>query len=371
MLAAVLKCAALVGVLMGTVSPVASQASSTSANATADSVIRMVETNLTTISSHQSNLKFGGLYAGPTLCVRCSAGPAVAAAEVAALTGSSVMLNMAVKTFDYLIAEHYNRDTGTITPPMSGEGGPDIQTALFDGSLGQATVALGDRLDAAHRATYASVVARGADFLVRNKNLSWYTNGNIVLANVAVMAFAYKLTGKPAYKQDYETALEFAVHPPQQRWPGYGIQYTKIPKRADGADGAAFLTEAGAKPGYDPEYTMMQVDTLGRIYLLNADSRVLRLINLETNQLMERVRQSDWTLDTSGGTRHPQVGRRVSFDSSALTILARHGRADLAPLVPAQTAAMVADYLRNATGTNLALQYFYGIQPATILAAST
>ena len=370
MLAPLLKLVALIGMLAGAVSPAASQPSTPSPNATAESVIRMVETNLATISAHQSTVAFGGLWAGPTLCVRCSAGPAVAASEVAALTGSVAVQDTAIRTFDYLIAEHYNKETGTITPPMAGEGGPDIQTALFDGSLGQATVALGDRLDAAHRAAYASVVASGADFLVRNKNLSWYTNGNIVLANAAAMAFAYQLTNNVTYKQDYETALQFATNPPQQRWPGYGLRYTKVPIRADGADGAAFLTEAGTKPGYDPEYTMMQVDALGRIYLLNGDPRILRLMNLETNQLMSRVRKRDWTLDTSGGTRHPQLGRRVSFDTSALTILARHGRADLAPLVPPQTAAMVTDYLRNATKSNLALQYFYGIQPALVLEAA-
>lgn len=321
--------------------------------------------------SHPGRHATYGLWKGTgATCVRCAGGIPTAAAAIAATTGSTRLLHVATTGFDRLIAAHYRPRSGTIGPPMGQEGGPDIQTALFAGELGESVLALGPRLDAGHRTRYTAVVAAGADFLIRNGNLRWYTNGNIVLANAAAMAAAYALTGKPHYEAAYQKAWAFALHPPQGRWPGYGIRYVVRPHRGDGLDGRAYLTESGAGGmGFDPEYTEMQMSTAARIYLINADPRALRLVNLEMNQLLPRVRRSDWMLNTSGGTRHVQQGRWQSFRTGAVAVLAATDRPRFASMVAGQVAAVVASVHSELPYADPGNQYSYGLDLAAVLLA--
>ena len=69
------------------------------------------------------------------------------------------------------------------------------------------------------------------------------------------------------------------------------------------------VTESGGgAPGFDPEYSLLQLDDASRLYVESGDRRALRLANLLVNALLPRV-DADWALDTSGGTRRPQEGR--------------------------------------------------------------
>src|SRR2546423_444180 len=281
----------------------------------------------------------GAWVSGLDDCFRCNVGPGVAAAAVAATTGDTLALDLATQTFDQAIAAHRQPD-GSFGPPAVGETGPDIQTMMFANELGTAVIALTPQLDPGRIQAWSAAVAGGADFLIRNKNLSFYTNGNIVLGNALTMALAYRLTANPTYQAAYEQALAFAITPDQVRWPGRGLVYTAIPARSDGSDGAAYLTESGASgPGYDPEYTMLQADVATRLFWATGDPRALRLMNLFMNQLRPRIDTTAWTLDTSGGSRHPQANRTVGFYSPVLAVLAwQGGRDDLAPLVTSQIA---------------------------------
>src|SRR5205085_5024222 len=93
---------------------------------------------------------------------------------------------------------------------------------------------------------------------------------------------------------------------------------TAAPARSDGSDGAAYLTESGASgPGYDPEYTMLQADVATRLFWANGDPRALRLMNLFMNQIRPRIDTTAWTIDTSGGSRHPQADRTVGLGAAA------------------------------------------------------
>jgi hypothetical protein len=243
---------------------------------------------------------------------------------------------------------------------------------MFANELGIALVALGPKLDPGHVQAWTAAVTGAADFLIRNGNLSWYTNGNMVLGNALTMALAYRLTGDATYQAAYEEALTFALHPDQGLWPGYGIVYTATPNRPDGRDGAAYLTETGGgSSGYDAELTAAQADVATQLFLVNRDPRILRLMNLFMNQIRPRIDTTAWTLDTSGGTRHPQPSRIVGFNSPVLAVLAwEGGRGDLAPLVSSQIAMIDHKFRGALTYTNAGMYYNFGTEPTSLLLAA-
>ena len=75
--------------------------------------------------------------------------------------------------------------------------------------------------------------------------------------------------------------------PAQPRWAGFGLHITRRPTRADGSNGRANRAESGGgKPGYDPEYTMTQLDNTTEMGILSRDPRYLRLMNLLLDQLL-------------------------------------------------------------------------------------
>jgi hypothetical protein len=272
-------------------------------------------------------------------CFRCSVGPGLAAASVANATGSSTALAEAIATFDRAIADH-RLSSGAFGPPGPGENGPDIQTAFFGEQLGQAYLLLNNKLDAAHRSSWLAALKGCADFLIRNGNLTWYSNGNLALVNTLVVALTAKATGDATYTTAYQSALQFAMTPtPATKWAGDGLHYTTVPAKADGSDGSGYLAEAAGSgtPGFDADYTQVQLSMAATLFHFTGDQTALRLANLLFNQLLPRLDTGTFSLSTSGGTRHPQAGRVVGFDTPALSILALEGgRTDLIPLLSGQ-----------------------------------
>ena len=51
--------------------------------------------------------------------------------------------------------------------------------------------------------------------------------------------------GRADLRRAYEASWSFVLAPPGAKWRGYGLRYRTVPRRADGADGAGYLTEAG------------------------------------------------------------------------------------------------------------------------------
>jgi hypothetical protein len=298
---------------------------------------------------------------GTSDCFRCAAGPALSSAVYAGTSGNKVVLARVVSYFDQAIARNQAAN-GSFAPKSSS---PDIETTMFANALGATYLVLGARLNAAHRTAWRLSVVRAADFLVKNKNLSWYTNGNIVLANALTMALAFKLSGQVKYKTLTAQATQFALAPPQVRWKGQGLKYTKLGTRADGADSAGYLTETGKTTGFDADYTQVQLDVTTWWFLLTGDRTALRLTNILFNGLRSRINLTNWHLDTSGGTRHPQTNRWIWFNSSALVVLARRaGRTDLAPYVASQSRNVVSSYLFAETRVNNAEAWGFGSQLA-------
>jgi hypothetical protein len=273
-------------------------------------------------------------------CLRCDVGPGVTAAALGVLDNDRKYVDLAVETMDSAI-DRSQMGSGAFA--MTGDDSdPDIQTCFFTAHLGLATRILGRRLDQKHRTAWTDALRGAVDYLQGNGNYEWYTNGNIALCNALAAAVTWGATGDARYETIYRRALSFAEDPPIARWPGRGLAMTKNPTRADGSDGAGYLTEAAgaARPGFDADYVQVQADFAAVIALVTGDPEAIRLTNLLVNELLPRVFKSTWLLNTSGGSRHPDQNRTVPFTTSALAILADRGRPDLAALVPSQTAAM-------------------------------
>jgi hypothetical protein len=120
------------------------------------------------------------------------------------------------------------------------------------------------------------------------------------------------------------------------------------PTGAKGDVGAGYLAESGGgRPGFDPEYTMLQLSVAARAYLLSHDPRFRWLANVLWNQLSPLVKRPAWTFDARGGTRRSNLDMMTSPGMAVLATAA--GRTDLLPSLDAQTStAMYTTYLQNA-----------------------
>ncbi len=306
---------------------------------------------------------------GDDRCWRCNLGPGVAAAALAA-TADATYLPVAVATVDRAVRVNQQAD-GSFGPPMPGEGGNGIQTSLGVAELAEIYLVLGDRVDTTRRDRWRASLVRAVDYLDSSGSLRWYTNGNIVAANALATGLVAKITGTDRSRTLFEGSLTFATNPSQTRWPGLGLRYTTTPTRADGADGAGYLTESSSTAtGYDPEYTQMQLDVFTRLFVLTADPRALRLSNLLWNQIRQRVNTTTWTLDASNGSRHTDAVRLVTLTSSGPTVLAvLGGRADLGALYPSQLKVVDGFYRGSGNTGGIGEYYGFGTEATTAFLA--
>ena len=330
-----------------------------------------LQSDVTSLVSQQAPGNPNGLWIGGDLDNwRASSGPGLAAATVAAATGDATMRADAEQTFDTLIADH-EQPNGSFTalPGAPQPQSPDIDTMFFVTNLGMALWALRPQMAPSEIASWTAAVTAGANFLVNNGNLTWYTNGNVVVGNDLVMALVYWATGNPTYETDYQQGLSFAVSPPQNRWPGFGLIYTKTPSLPDGSDGAAYFAESGGgAPGFDADYTQVQLDQLTRLYLVTRSPQVLRLVNLVVNQLWPLVNTANFELNTSGGTRHPQANRFIPFTSPGLALSASAGgQTYLTPFLQRETAEVESNFSALTTYWNAAGEYDFGLEAATFV----
>ena len=272
-------------------------------------------------------------------------GPASAAAVAYAVTKRPLYLHMAEGTIDRAIAAR-QAPTGAFVPPARDPQPVDVATIFFCEEFGNTLLTLENDLGATRRARWSRSIARAADFLIHNKDVTWYLNGNLNSMVTSIMFFAWQATGDVRYKAAYDASWRFLLAPPIPRWKGFGLHLTHRPTALDWSNGAGYLAEAGARgPGYDPLYSHLQLTVLARLYLRSGDARALAMANLLMNQELPHVDQRDWLLTTTGGSRHPEH-RVVPFTTPAMTILVNQGRRDdLAHELPRQLASLDATYL--------------------------
>jgi hypothetical protein len=295
---------------------------------------------------------------------------AAATLFVASGATRSDLLQIARDTGDAAIAQRQRAD-GAFAPP-AGDTQPDaIATVMFGVELGATYLQVQSYLPEAERQSWASALGRAAQFLINNGNMTWYTNGNISLANVELQWMAWRATGSQVFGDAYERGLAFVLSPPQSRWAGFGLILSRVPAAADGSDGAGYLAESGGStPGFDPEYTQLQLDVATRLWLLSGDPRVLRLVNLLTNQLLPRV-DASLRLDTSGGTRHDVAGATADFCTPGVAVLAQlGGRGDLVALANRQMLSITTLLHTVAGFANVGYYRALGNEWSVILTAS-
>lgn len=278
----------------------------------------------------------GGLWrTGNRVSIRKDMGPGIVAGALGALEHDPEWIRIAVETVDVTVGR-YSAGDGTLGTGRSG-----LDTMFIANQIGTALYLLGPAVGEHQRVNWTNALRRAADYLFDHGYYDWYTNGNVVLGNTLVAAWAWLYTADPKYRFLYLDGLRFAEHPPAGRWPGRGLVLSRAPTRADGADGAGYLTEAqgDGPPGFDADYTQIQADAAATLYLITADPGALRLANILVNQLLPRVNRQTWQLDTSHGSRHREPHREIGFSTSALTVLARSARPDLAAYVGPQARA--------------------------------
>ena len=288
-----------------------------------------------------------GVWHSPDALEVYNIGPGTAAAALWLATGGTDarLRSLAIKTIDTVISKR-NAD-GSFG---AANDGPDIMAMSLGVEIGNAYLDLKSTLEPPRAARWRNAVAGAADFLIRNGNLAWYTNGNINAGNTELFYLAWRATHEPRFRTAYNQSWAFMLHPPQSRWTGFGLHVLPTDSRSRGDGGAAgYLAESGGgPPGFDPEYSAVQLDIISRLYVLSGDPRALRLANLLTNALLPRVDRT-WLLDTSGGTRHPWPDRHVPFMTPAIAVLAwLGGRSDLSADIPRQFARISREY-RGAT----------------------
>ena len=168
--------------------------------------------------------------------------------------------------------------------------------------------------------------------------------------------------------EDYEAELRSWSPHPGSCGKDSGSSSRKTRPSANGSDGRGFLTE-GSPPGWDPEYSHLQLDYLAALYSASGDPRVLRLLNLILNQELTRVDPSTFILDARGGTRKDEL---IPFTSAALPLLVIDGkRPDLAPLLPAAFERLASEYRATFTYTNHNFYRGAALWLAPILLASS
>jgi hypothetical protein len=258
---------------------------------------------------------------------------------------SDTLLSVAKETFNNAIEAHQTAD-GSWDENA-------IDTGFFAVELGESYYELQGVLDPATLSRWANSFRRAVDYIINQGELTWYINGNDNLRQAGLAWMAWKITGDPKYETDFQNEWNFTLSPPQPRWAGFGLHLTRVPTRSDGADGAGYLAEAdqqeGGAPGFDPEYTMTQLDTATEMWVMSHDARWLRLMNLFFNQLRPRI-DSSFVLDAEGGSRHNHL---IPFYSGGLAVLYHSGdRPDLAGLIQGDLANLEAQYTNTGNFTS-------------------
>jgi hypothetical protein len=314
----------------------ASAAVSQQASTVAGNVVPWMTNQLSQYAGAEDGPFVGGVWtdtASDAGCWACEqGGPATAAATLYVLGGesNSIYLSEAEQTINTAIAQQQTPDGG-FTPP-AGDGQPeDIASMFFGVEFGTTYHLLAPYLSAQTKAAWQASLADLGNYMINSGTATFYSNGNINLGITELFWLIWQATGQTQYQTDYNNSWAFTMSPPHNKFPGCGWIVTHAPTQADGSDGSGYFAETGTGgTGYDPEYSMLQLDVAARLWLMSGDPRALKVANMLVNQELPLVNTSTWMLDTSNGTRHTQSGRYVGFQTAAFAVLGLDaGRSDL------------------------------------------
>lgn len=286
---------------------------------------------LTTVLAHYQLSFKNGVWtdAGNSGCWACTDGGPMTGAAAAYVVGGAhnkKLLAEAIQSANTAIRTVQQANGSFVDPTVAGESVP-ITTAFYGVQLGMTDFLLRPYLDAATRQRWANALSSATMFLVNDGSTVWYANGNINLAYTELAWSAWNATGSQALKQIFNDSWNFTISPSSAKWPGFGLIITKAPTFADGSNGSGYLAESNGTdaPGWDPCYSMTQLDVLAPLYVMSHDSRVLRVMNLEFNQERTRVNPNTWVLNCADGTRHTDAVDNEAFQSSSIAALSMLG----------------------------------------------
>lgn len=167
----------------------------------------------------------------------------------------------------------------------------------------------------ATRANWLNICKLNVDYLdTVTHDTTYYTNGNInaqMLGTIWFTAQACTSQTDILHFQDmYEREIKFLVDPFGQvggGWSGWGLHISTSGAEYDWSDYLVYLTETStrnmADPDFDWNYSHTQMDALARIYVMNRDTRLIRLINGISNKVFSRVDIVNGYIDGTGGSR--------------------------------------------------------------------
>jgi hypothetical protein len=281
--------------------------------------------DITTRSGPGDPLYFdrGVWHVGTDACNRCPLGGAVVAAELAArgpVAQRARYRAVARQTVDRYLATQMS---GGGFPSLTAPGQPDgIENEFGTVEVGTVYHLIATQLPTDVRARWAAALRRSAEYMIASGMTTWYANGNINLGVTIAIGMAWRATGDATLKAAYERSWAFTLHPPKPRWAAFGVRFGKAPRQASWSDGAGYLVEAGATPGFDAHYTQLQASIATRGWLVLGDARAFRLANALTNVLLPRV-DAAGQLDTGDGSRHPTAGLRFPFITASAAAVGR------------------------------------------------
>ena len=179
-----------------------------------DEFASLIEDSLTELSAKRGPTDpqyfSGGVWrSGDPGCWSCQVGPATAAAALWRENRSDFHRWLAVTTFDTAIRRFRMRNGSFGRADDS----PDIATMFFGLELGHSYLLLEPSLERARARRWRAALAGGADFLIANGNVHWYTNGNINLGNTTLFYLAWRATGHKRFIDAYEESWRFLLEP--------------------------------------------------------------------------------------------------------------------------------------------------------------
>ena len=222
----------------------------------------------------------------------------------------------AISTVDQAIATHQlsdgDFDDGT---PSSGSSG--VNGGFWAEAEGGIALMMAPYASAAEQANWITSMENYSDYLWTtqldpNTYAAWYTNGNVVLRETVILLETYLLSRDSTYYTEYTTAKEFLNTPGAltSRWTSEGWM--------TGGGGTGWFTESTTSvpdepitcannvtpcDGFDPNYTMVQLDDLIVAYELSNDPTWLSEIEAEYAKLEPLITSSNTSLNASDGSR--------------------------------------------------------------------
>lgn len=302
-------------------------AATTRAHAKADLGVAtsFLNRELAVYAAHYANGYWGDGEVGCWACTQ--GGPMTAAATDYVITGNKQMLARAVQTLNLAIATRQS-SAGAFSDPVTGQSdqitsqSDQITTMFFGDEFGETYLLLNSHVAKATAASWRTALERTANYMINSGASTWYANGNVNLGIVELLWTTWLASGQRRYLNAANVAWSVLEQPNQLLFNGCGWFTVKTPSVRFDANGAGYFAETGAGgTGYDPYYSMLQLDVAARLYLISGDLRFLRAANMLMNQENPRVNKSSWMINVSNGTRHTAANSYQGFQTSAYAVL--------------------------------------------------